>query len=99
MPRAGQSSTRWRRTCFWLVSRCVSSLGTWAKTHNPGILQRHHVVDVDIAGGRPCRAVVGAEPRSGGGCAGRADDDIGAVALEDELTGTSYVSGFRTGGK
>lgn len=47
------------------------------------------MVDVDIAGRRPGGTVVGALPRAAGGSACRADHDVGAVALQDRLTGVA----------
>lgn len=59
------------------------------KTYNPSVLQWHHVVDIYIAGGCPGCTVVRAEPRSRGGRAGGVDDHVGAVTLEDVLTGAN----------
>lgn len=47
------------------------------------------MVNVDVAGGGPGGTVVGADPGSAGGSAGRAGDNVGAVALEDGLTGVA----------
>jgi len=74
-------------------------MGGWERekereTHLPRITQRHHVVDVDVAGCSPCSAVVGAEPRSRSCCACTASNDICAVALEDFL---ACVAGSRLG--
>ena len=47
------------------------------------------MVDIDIAGSGPRGAVIGTEPCSGGGSAGRILDDIGAVAFKNHLPGVT----------
>jgi hypothetical protein len=47
------------------------------------------VVDVDVAGGGPCGAIIGALPCSRGGSAGGVLDDAGAVTCEDDFTGVA----------
>jgi hypothetical protein len=57
--------------------------GGWS--HNPGVLQRDHVVNVDIRGGGPGSAIVGGSPGSRCGAAGIVGHDVGTVPLEDIL--------------
>jgi len=56
-----------------------------ARPADPRVLERDHVVDVDVGHGRPVPPVVGREPCPRGGGAGRAGDDVDAVALEHVL--------------
>lgn len=56
-------------------------------TYHPSILQRHHVVNVEVAGGCPDATVEGTGPRPGSGSARRVGLDVGAVALEHEFPG------------
>src|SRR5690606_29469367 len=55
----------------------------------PRLGERHHVVDVDVGGGGPGRAVVGGVPAAAGRGARGGGDDVGAVALEDRLAGVA----------
>ena len=55
----------------------------------PRVAQRDHMVDIDIAGSGPRGAVIGTEPCSRGGSAGRILDDIGAVAFKNHLPGVT----------
>jgi hypothetical protein len=71
--------------------RCVSwgtQRGGKVETHDPGVLEGDHVVNIDVAGLCPCCAVIGREPCSGSGGAGTVGLDVGAVTLKDELAGT-----------
>jgi hypothetical protein len=58
---------------------------TGEQTYDPGILQGHHVVDVQVRGGGPGGAVVGRGPRAGGGLARAVDGDGGGVSLKHVL--------------
>lgn len=68
--------------------------GPLARARDPGVLEGHHVVDVDVGRGRPLGAVVGARPGAAGRVAVRPDHDAGAVALEHVL---ARVAGPRDG--
>lgn len=57
------------------------------ETHDPGVLEGHHVVNVDVAGLCPCCAVIRGTPCSGSGGTGTVGLDVGAVTLKDEFTG------------
>lgn len=59
--------------------------GGRVNTDLPSITQGNHVVNVDVAGSRPCSPVVGTEPtaRRRSTCGVR--DDVCAVALEHRL--------------
>jgi hypothetical protein len=54
-------------------------------THNPGVLQGHHVVDGHVAGIRVLLALVRARPASRGRVAVIAGLDVVAVASQDVL--------------
>lgn len=68
--------------------------GRGRKTYDPGVLQGHHVVNVQVRGGGPGGAVVGGHPLAGRGLAGAVDGDGGGVALEHVL---ARVAGPRDG--
>lgn len=53
----------------------------------PGIGQRDHVVDINVAVLCPGLAIVGRIPRSAGGSAGVVLLDVGAIAVQEGLTG------------
>lgn len=55
-------------------------------TYDPGVLERHHMIDINIGRCRPRRAVVRAEPGASRGRAGRVDNNAGSVTLEDDFT-------------
>lgn len=55
----------------------------------PGVAQGDEVVDVYVAGGGPCSAVVGAEPASARAGTGRVGDYVRAVTLENRLAGVA----------
>jgi hypothetical protein len=54
-----------------------------ARAIRPRVLERNHVVDVNIGYGLPGRVVVGRYPCPGCGGTGRVGDDVGAIALEN----------------
>lgn len=60
-----------------------------AGTRDPCVLERDHVVDVEVRGGGPGCTVVRRDPRARGCCAGGVDDDGGCVALEDVFPGVA----------
>jgi hypothetical protein len=68
--------------------------GEGKKTYNPSILQRNHVIDVQIRGEGPLAAVVRRRPRPARRVAVAADDDVGAVPLQHVL---ARVAGPRDG--
>lgn len=59
-------------------------------TYDPSVLQRHHVVNVHVAGSTPCSAVVRARPRSSRGGASGVDHDAGSIPLEHVFTVEGY---------
>ena len=62
-------------------------------TNLPGVAEGDHVVDIDVAGGGPCGAVVRALPGSRCSSAGGVLDDIGAVTCEDDFAGVAGTCG------
>jgi hypothetical protein len=55
------------------------------ETHYPGVLERDHVVNVQVGRSGPGGAVVGRRPRARGGFARRVHRDGGGVPLQDVL--------------
>lgn len=69
--------------------------GPGVGTGHPGVLERDHVVDIDVRGGGPDTTVVGRGPGTAGSRASGVGNDVGAVTLEDVLAGRC-VSGCDT---
>ena len=55
------------------------------ETHDPGVLEGNHVVDIDVGGGLPGGAVKGRHPSARGGGAVGGLDDVDAITLQDGL--------------
>ena len=84
----------WRRT--EAVSFTPSEqLESTAITYNPCVLQRHHVINVNVARGGPDTAIIGAGPRSGSGGTGRAGHDVGSVAFQHEFSDGPLAVAFK----
>jgi hypothetical protein len=54
-------------------------------THNPSILQRDHVIDIQIRRSRPHSPIVRRRPTAGRRSAGRVDRDGGSIPLQHVL--------------
>lgn len=55
-------------------------------TYHPGVLQRDHMVDINIRRGSPRIAVVRTLPRPGGRVAVRANGNASPIALQDRFS-------------